>query len=81
MTDFPKDVWLSAIAALNGHGEIRIFEVIAEAILAERERCTEICAAEREWGGNVEDAQTRIEKGEPPRKIEGWNAPYEEDEA
>ncbi len=44
MSDFPKDVWLSAIAALDGHGEIRIFEVIASAILAERKRCAAIAS-------------------------------------
>lgn len=42
MSDFPKDVWLAAIAALDGHGEIRIIEVIAGAILTERERCAEM---------------------------------------
>jgi hypothetical protein len=37
--DFPKDAWLAAIEALEGHGEIRIIEIIASAIVNERERC------------------------------------------
>lgn len=60
------------------HKNIMVIE-IAKAIYAERLRCAEICAAEREWGGNVEDAQDRIENGIEPRQIEGWNCPTSND--
>lgn len=50
------------------------------AIEGERARCREICEAEREFGGNVEDVQKRISSGDGPRKISGWNCPYGEDE-
>ncbi len=54
--------------------------VLCTAILNERKRCVAICEAEREWGGNIQDSQERIETGQPPRPIEGWNVPYQEDD-
>lgn len=49
------------------------------AIERERSRCVEICEAEREWGGTVEEAQERISSGAKPRQIPGWNCPYDEE--
>ncbi|RYX78510.1 hypothetical protein EON76_05120 [bacterium] len=43
----PEDVWLAAIAALDGHGELRIIEVIDRAILAERSRSSKVIEEQR----------------------------------
>ena len=52
---------------------------VAEALAAERQRCLDICAAEREWGDfHPDDVTTRIENGSDARQIPGWNCPSED---
>lgn len=87
MIEIPDDVWGKAkiecdAAGVTRHSDARdICEYVAAfSIIRERKRCAEICEAEREWGGNIMDAQERIEAGDSPRPIPGWNVPYEEDE-
>ena len=88
----PDDVLSIAKAAANeieteaygndeGGGYFQILkacEIIARAIMAERNRCSSIIGAECEWGGYLRDAQRRIDAGEDPRRIPGWNAPSED---
>lgn len=57
-----------------------ISDAIDAAIKAERQRCLEVIAAEVEWGGNIIEARDMIERGDPPRVIPSWNAPYKDDE-
>lgn len=53
--------------------------LIAEALSAERQRCLDICAAEREWGDfHPDDVTKRIENGSGARQIPGWNCPSED---
>lgn len=54
-------------------------QAISYAILAERRRCHNIIDAECEWGGDLREAQRKIDAGEGPRRIPGWNAPSDED--
>lgn len=70
------------MVGVTPHSDMRTYceHVIKLAIEQERMRCIEICSAEREWGGNVEDAQIRIAGGDQPRQIPGWNCNYEDDE-
>lgn len=54
--------------------------VVHGALLAERQRCISICDAEREWGDfHPDDVTGRIQRGDGPRQIPGWNCPYEDD--
>lgn len=46
------------------------------AMMAERHRVQEIISAEREWGGDLPDAAERIDSGDGPRLVSGWNADY-----
>jgi len=84
--DIPQDIWEIANDTLMGGPLTHIptglwlqqQAVIARAIFTERERCVKIMYAEREWGGELVEACSRIESGEPPRVIPGWNAPSED---
>lgn len=87
MSEYPEDVIRIAKEALGEQwcaelggtrGWLLRRDWIAEAIMAERKRCVEICEAEREWGGGVADAQDRIAAGQGPRQIPGWNCDYED---
>lgn len=39
----------------------------------ERARVLAIIAAEKEWGGGLEDVEERVKSGGPARHIEGWS--------
>jgi hypothetical protein len=86
MSEYPEDIMNAArkqcdLAGVTPHSDMRVHceYVAAAAILDERERCIKICAAEREWGGNVRDVQNRIENGSSERKIAGWNCSSEDE--
>lgn len=86
MIEIPDDVWArakfecDAAGVTLGSDARDICEYVAAfSIINERNRSVQVCEAEREWGGNIADAQERIEKGSEPRQIPGWNAPYEEE--
>lgn len=83
MSEIPEDIKEAARSAADAQEGYYKYggtlETIEKAIWSERQRAIDICSAEREWGGNIRDAQERIEKGEKPRQIEGWNFPYEEE--
>lgn len=51
------------------------------ALLEDRKRSLAIIEAENEWGGSFTDAQDRILDGSEPRKIPGWNADFEDEDA
>lgn len=52
---------------------------IGWAIAAERRRCANIVDAESEWGGDIRECERKINSGEGPRRIPGYNAPSEGD--
>lgn len=82
MSEIPEDLMRAAKRAYmtypkSGEDE---WMPIARAFLAERQRVLNICAAEREWGDfHYDDVTGRIELGEQPRQIEGWNCPSSDD--
>lgn len=77
MTEIPEDIMKAAnsvvVAWKEGGTQCGLSTLIVKAILAERERCVSICEAEREWEGDISEAQQRIERGEQPRRLAGWN--------
>lgn len=52
-------------------------EMVEMGIMAERRRCRNIIDAEAEWGGDIREAERKINSGEGPRRIPGYNAPSE----
>lgn len=85
-TKIPEEVYEKAMAAWHGtpkadreqHGA-RL--VIANAIMAERDRIQQIISAEREWGDFLpNDISERLWSGDGPRLISGWNARMSEDD-
>lgn len=50
-------------------------QMVEMGIMAERRRCLNIIDAEGEWGGDLREAERKIDKGEGPRRIPGYNAP------
>lgn len=89
MTDYPEDIMKTAeteAASWYGGNEPNAASFLgvkmrfAAAIMTERNRCLNVCAAEREWGDfHPDDVMTRIETGSGPRQIQGWNCEYEDD--
>lgn len=75
--EIPEDIWEAACLAWDST-QLTGREMVARAIMAERERCILIMYAEREWGNDLVEACERIEKGQLPRAIPGWNAPSED---
>jgi len=85
MNGIPEDIMKMAYDAIKGSlpffpsDQDRLRDSVADILLAERLRCLNICAAEREYGDfHPDDVMTRIETGSEPRQIEGWNCEFSE---
>lgn len=82
MSKIPEDILRAAKRAYMTYPKAGEDEwmPIARAFLVERQRVLDICAAEREWGDfHPDDVTGRIQRGEQPRQIEGWNCPTDEE--
>lgn len=69
-----KDKAIEVCSKFRTYNDSNWSDFVAEALAAERQRCLDICAAEREWGDfHPDDVTKRIEKGLGERQIPGWN--------
>lgn len=75
------EITVERIESSEDHAEMirtAFVGAVSAVIHAERQRCLDIIAAEREWGDcHPDDITSRIEAGQQARQIPGWNCPSE----
>lgn len=67
--DISDDAWEAArervVAIRVFTGEEAMIEIVARAIMAERERCAKVAESNNEWPQEGEEIATAIRKGQP----------------